>query len=175
MSSQRILTKTINKVVKKNVPAIDPEIETLYSEAFSMLDTEDKGTINPDQVKKFLKKIGQNLTRAEVIEMIEHLEHDGSYNIRVDQFITLMIPKIEEEKIEVLEEDEIIKAFRKFDYDKDGKLTGAEFRYVLTKLAKGLSEKEADNILKIVNVKNDDYFDFVELVDFWKTFTGRGK
>jgi calmodulin len=169
MSSPRIVTKKTNKQVLN----IDPEMLTLYKEEFDKYDKEKRGTINPDQIRRALKKIGQDVSKADVIEMLQKLDHDGQYNVTFEQFIALMTTNTAEENIDVLVEDEIVKAFRKFDYDKDGKLTGDEFRYVLTKMAKGLSEKEADNILKIANVKNNDYFDFVELVDFWSRFIRR--
>jgi calmodulin len=174
MSSSRVVNKTIVKEIKKRELQIEPEMLSLYKEAFDMFDKEKQGTIGPDQIKRAMKKFGQDLTRNEVIDMIQFLDHDGKYNITFEQFITLMTTATIEENVQVLEEEEIIKAFRKFDYDNDGKLTGAEFRFVLTKLAEGLSEKEADNILRIANVKNDEYFDFIELVDFWKRHIRRG-
>ena len=146
----------------------------LYKEAFDMFDTDKRGYISPDQIRRALKKFGQDVSRADVIDMVQYIEHDGKYNITFEAFITLMTTATVEENVEVLEEDDIIKAFRKFDYDKDGKLTGAEFKYILTKLAEGLSEREADNILRIANVRNNEYFDFVELVDFWKKFIRKG-
>jgi calmodulin len=174
MSSSKLVTKTIKKEIKQRVLNIDPEMLNLYKEAFDMFDTEKRGCINPDQIRRALKKFGQDVSRSDVIDMVQYIEHDGKYNITFEQFITLMTTATVEEKVEVLEEEDIIKAFRKFDYDKDGKLTGAEFRYVLTKIAKGLSDREADNILKIANVRNHEYFDFVELVDFWRKFIRKG-
>ena len=168
MSSSRMVTMTVQKQVNQQVLGIDPNQIGLYKEAFDMIDTQNQGFINKDQIKKLFKSFGQKVSLEEVDDMIKKVDQDGNGTVSFDEFITMIQPVTINEEIQVLEEDEVIKAFRKFDTDGDGKITNSEFKFILTKMGDKLPEEDAERVFKLADLNHDGVLDFVEFVDFWK-------
>ena len=164
----RRITKTVTKEVQKKVLSIDPALRDQYKEAFDLFDTERRGSINVDQIRRAMKKFGQDLSRREIEEMIKDLDSDNSGSLTFEEFITLMTKQVVEEDIEVLEEDEVIEAFKSFDVDKDGKISMQEFRFILTKLGDKFTEDECDAVFKEADLDHNGVLDFHEFVERWR-------
>ena len=166
--SRRTITKTIVKEVEKKVLSIDPALRDQYKEAFDLFDTERRGFINVDQIRRAMKKFGQDLSRREVEEMIRDLDADGSGELSFEEFITLMTKQTVEEKIDVLEEDEVIEAFKSFDVDHDGLISMQEFKFILTKLGDKFTDEECDAVFKEADLDHNGVLDFHEFVEKWR-------
>jgi Ca2+-binding EF-hand superfamily protein len=154
------------KEVEKKVLSIPPEQLDQYQEAFKMFDTNNTGEIGVEQIRKALKKFGQDLTRKEVEDMIRDLDQDGSGSLTFEEFVTLMIKQTVEEVVSI--EDEVIRAFRTFDKDGNGKISMNEFRYILTKLGDKMPESEVDEIFKEADLNNDGFLNYEEFVSYWR-------
>jgi calmodulin len=154
------------KEVEKKVLSIPPEQLDQYQEAFNMFDTNGTGQIGVDQIRKALKKFGQDLTRKEVEDMIRDLDQDGSGYLSFEEFVTLMTKQTVEEVVSV--EDEVIRAFRTFDKDGNGKISMNEFRFILTKLGDKMPENEVDEVFREADLNNDGFLNYEEFVDYWR-------
>ncbi len=173
-SCSRRVTKTIQKEIKQRVLNIDPEQENLYKEAFDMIDTKQLGYIDKHQIRRAFKKFGQEFTLEEVENMTKALDQDNNGCIHFEEFITLMETAIVTENIEVVEEDEIIRAFRKFDTDNDGLITNIEFMNILTTFGDNqLTEEDAQRVFNLADLNHDGVLNFVEFVDFWNTIINK--
>jgi calmodulin len=154
------------KEVEKKVLSIPPEQLDQYKEAFKMFDTNNTGQIGVDQIRKALKKFGQDLTRKEVEDMIKDLDVDGSGFLSFEEFVTLMTTQTVEEVVSV--EDEVIRAFRTFDKDGNGKISMSEFRFILTKLGDKMPENEVDEVFKEADLNHDGVLNYEEFVNYWR-------
>lgn len=60
-------------------------------------------------------------------------------------------------------EMDIRKAFKVFDKYNDGKIKVDLLRSVLSKVGEPLTEKEFDNFIRMMNLKDKDFIDYNEL------------
>jgi calmodulin len=164
----RVVTKTITKEVTERVLNIDPALKDQYKEAFDMFDTERKGSIGVEQIRRALKKFGQDLTRREVEDMIQGLDSDGSGTLTFVEFITFMQTQVVEEKVNILEEDEVIAAFKSFDVDHDGSISMQEFKTILTKLGDRFTDEECNAVFREADLNHDGHLDYHEFVEKWR-------
>ena len=58
---------------------------------------------------------------------------------------------------------DIRKAFKVFDKYNDGKIKVDLLRSVLSKVGEPLTEKEFDNFIRMMNLKDKDFIDYTEL------------
>ena len=164
----RVVTKTVTKEVKSRVMNIDPALKDQYKEAFDMFDTENRGFIDVDQIRRALKKFGQDLTRREVEDMIKDLDSDGSGTLTFEEFITFMQTQVVEEKLIVIEEDEVIAAFKSFDVDHDGSINMQEFKTILTKLGDRFTDEECMAVFREADLDHNGTLDYHEFVEKWR-------
>lgn len=68
-----------------------------------------------------------------------------------------------EEGSSVVTEMDIRKAFKVFDKYNDGKIKVDLLRSVLSKVGEPLTEKEFDNFIRMMNLKDKDFIDYNEL------------
>merc|ERR1711862_280668 len=84
-----------------------------YKAAFSKFDTDKDEVITGKELGKILRYIGQNPTEAEVQEMVEDADKDGTGTLDIIEFLQMMREKVKEQN----KEDEIKEAFTVFDVD----------------------------------------------------------
>ncbi len=66
------------------------------------------------------------------------------------------------------EVEELIRAFRVFDEDKDGKIPNGDFRYLLERLGFKFPRAFVDKIFQIEGLEEDGEIDYIEFVNKWK-------
>ena len=84
-----------------------------FKEAFSLFDKDGDGTITTKELGTVMRSLGQNPTEAELQDMINEVDQDGSGSIDFPEFLTLMSRKMHDTDTE----EEIKEAFRVFDKD----------------------------------------------------------
>ena len=90
-----------------------------------------------------MRSLGQNPTDAEVQDIINEVDVDGSGSMEFPEFCVMMVKKMEETDTE----NEIQEAYRVFDKDKDGYITRSEMRMILSALPERLTQAEIEEIL----------------------------
>ncbi|EEA21352.1 calmodulin, putative [Talaromyces marneffei ATCC 18224] len=68
--------------------ATDEEAE--LRAAFEVFDQDGSGTISADEMRRVMKSIGEDLTDAEIEEMIKEADTDGDGTIDYQEFVHLM-------------------------------------------------------------------------------------
>ena len=96
-----------------------------FKEAFSLFDKDGDGTITTKELGTVMRSLGQNPTEAELQDMINEVDQDGSGSIDFPEFLTLMSRKMHDTDTE----EEIKEAFRVFD--KDGNVCTDAFYFLL--------------------------------------------
>ena len=129
-------------------------------DAFNMFDTNHDGTITSQKLGELMRKLGQNPTEADLIQMIEAVAKPGSKKIGFDEFVDMMEKKNNEEDTEV----EIINAFRVFDTESNGLISNQNLSHIIRTLGETLSDKEIEEIINEADVDGDGFINYEEFV-----------
>jgi calmodulin len=139
-----------------------------YQEAFDMFDKDKRGTISVSEISKIMKNFGYPLSKKEIESMIASINTSGTGELTFEEFVTLM--EKQTSMIDETDEDAVLRAFKAFDKDHDGKITNFEFRYILSQL--GLDDKftneEVDYLFKECDLDNDGILNYQDFINFWK-------
>ena len=109
-----------------------------------------------------MRSLGQNLSEAEIKEVIDEVDEDKNGTIDFQEFLSLMARKM---KI-IDKEDELIDAFKVLDLNGNGKISKYELRYIILSTESGFTGNDVDELLKIAEIDEDGNID---LHDFIKT------
>merc|ERR1711918_336738 len=93
-----------------------------FKEAFSLFDKDGDGTITTKELGTVMRSLGQNPTEAELQDMINEVDADGSGTIDFPEFLNLMAKKMKDTD----SEEEIKEAFKVFDKDVDEMIREAD-------------------------------------------------
>jgi len=131
-----------------------------FKEAFALFDKDGDGTITTKELGTVMRSLGQNPTEAELQDMINEVDQDGSSTIDFPEFLTLMSRKMHDTDTE----EEIKEAFRVFDKDGNGFISAAELRHVMTNLGEKLTNEEVDEMIREADVDGDGQINYAEFV-----------
>ena len=90
-----------------------------------------------------MRSLGQNPTDAEVQDMINEVDVDGSGAMEFPEFCVMMVKKMTESDTE----NEVREAYRVFDKDRDGFISRAELRMIFSALPERLTHGEIEEML----------------------------
>lgn len=71
----------------------DKDTKEDISKVFKLFDTENKGSITIRDLKRVAKELGETMTEAELLEMIERADSDADGGITLEDFISIMTKK----------------------------------------------------------------------------------
>ena len=137
-----------------------------YKEAFDMFDKNKKGTISANDITKIMKNFGYPISRKEVEKMVAEMDTSGNGELDFEEFVTFM--QKQTQYIDESDEDQVLKAFKSFDKDHDGKITNYEFKYLLTQMGDKFSEEEVDQLFKECNLDINGTLVYQDFINFWK-------
>jgi Ca2+-binding EF-hand superfamily protein len=116
------------------------------------------GTIELHELQQVMRKLGQNPTEAELIEMINSVDDNGDHEIDFEEFLILMKSRIGERD----PERELKDAFAIFDTDGNGTIDRKELKRLMKKLGQALTEAELDAMMDEVDSDGDGVISFQE-------------
>ena len=100
-----------------------------------------------------MRSLGQNPTDAEVQDMINEVDVDGSGDMEFPEFCVMMVKKMQESDTE----NEVREAYRVFDKDHDGFISASELRMIFAALPERLSAEEIDEMLEAADEDGEHY------------------
>ncbi|XP_077967186.1 uncharacterized protein LOC120342961 [Styela clava] len=134
------------------VERLSDEDKSLFKEAFNSFVKEEGGPIQVEQAGDVLRKMGLTPTLEEIeeykLEIDPQYMGDISYETMLDLYAKLVKPPHELE-------DEIAKAFRILDKDKNGFIDATELRNTLTTIGEALTEDEVDEMIAYMDTNGD--------------------
>ncbi|KAL6640476.1 hypothetical protein ACP70R_021599 [Stipagrostis hirtigluma subsp. patula] len=131
-----------------------------FREAFNLFDKDGDGTITTKELGTVMKSLGQSPTEAELRDMIDEVDADGSGSIDFDEFLTLVARNARE--ADAGAEEEIREAFHVFDKDQNGFITRDELAQVMKNLGEKLAEEEIAEMLREADVDGDGQISYKE-------------
>ncbi|KAF1898302.1 hypothetical protein Lal_00033068 [Lupinus albus] len=130
-----------------------------FKKAFSFYDKDGDGYITTKELGTVMRSLGQNPTEAELKDIINEVDADGSGTIDFPEFLNLMAKKMKDTD----SEEELKEAFRAFDKDQNGFISAAELRQI-TILGEKLTDEEVDKMIREADVDGDGQINYKEFV-----------
>ncbi|XP_069106447.1 calmodulin-like [Argopecten irradians] len=132
---------------------------------FRLIDTTGNGKIGVNDLMRSMQLSGGNPTKEEAQRMIDENDMDGSGSVEYQEFENIM-------KIHILaleyQNDILRDAFKRFDKNGDGSLDCEELRKVLCSIGESLTDEEAEEMFKMVDVDNNGKVDLDEFLNAFK-------
>ena len=97
-----------------------------FREAFQAFDKDGNGSISTKELGTVMRSLGQNLSEAEIKQMIEIVDEDKSGTIDFKEFLNLMARNM---KI-VNKEEKLLDALNTLDQDGSGKISKYKLRII---------------------------------------------
>ena len=119
-----------------------------------------KGTIELNEIRQVMRKLGQNPTEQELIEMISSVDDNGDKEIDFEEFLILMKSRTEIDPQDP--EKELKDAFAVFDTDGSGSIDRKELKRLMKKLGQALTEGEVDAMMDEVDSNGDGEISYDE-------------
>ena len=160
------MSKTQYTTISKKLDIPEDKIAE-YKESFDMFDRNKKGKITIGDITKIMKNFGYPISRKEVESMIAQMDTSGNGELDFEEFVTFM--QKQTQIIEESDEDQVLKAFKSFDKDHDGKITMYEFRYILSQLGDMFTDEECDTLFKECDLDNDGILVYQDFINFWRS------
>jgi len=135
-----------------------------FKEAFQLFDKSGNGTIMTKELGTVMRSLGQNLSMAQLQDMIDKMDIVGRCVIAFPEFLTGMARIMVDSGGEL---DELVEAFRVFDRNGNGFITIAEMRHVLSNLGVCHTSEEVDEMVCGFDVDADgqvNYEEFVKII-----------
>ena len=126
-----------------------------FREAFQAFDKDGNGSITTKELGTVMRSLGQNLSEAEIKEIIDEVDEDKNGVIDFQEFLSLMARKM---KI-IDKEDELLDAFKILDIEGTGKISKYQLRYIILSTESGFSGEEVEELLKKTDIDEDGYID----------------
>jgi len=129
-------------------------------EAFSLFDKAGQGTIFTKDLGLVLRSLGHNPTEAELQEMTNEVDVKKTGMIDFNGFLSLMVQRSNNE-------EEILEAFRVFDKDGTGLMSGEQIKHLMCcgSCSAGKAEdEELNEMIKEMPVNGDGLINYVDFV-----------
>ncbi|ESQ46793.1 hypothetical protein EUTSA_v10027748mg [Eutrema salsugineum] len=143
---------------------------------FRECDVDQNGFITAAELRYVLTKDGGEFTDEQVRDIIRVADVDGDGQINYDEFAkfrTLVMAdedaaseKLSTDILNKLRVEDMKEEFRKYDVDKNGFITEAELRYVMTKDGGKVTDEEVDEIIRKADVDGDGQINYDEFAKF---------
>merc|ERR1719362_2597202 len=122
----------------------------IYQDAF-LREARGDGSVDSSKVSIIMKTIGQNPSEAEIQDMVNQVDKDGTGSIDFPEFLMMMAIKVDSENAE----DEIREAFQVFDGDGNGYINRNELTVVMANIGEKLTTAEIQAMIDEADVDGD--------------------
>ena len=134
----------------------DMDKEEFWKEMFVLFDKEDNNYLTLEELKKYLQAVGVLITNKELYKMLEEFDPEKKRQFTFEKIWTNF------KDCKVISNEDIVEAFKAFD--KNGKISKEELKYVMTNLGDKIKEEDADKLLSNFQVDDQGNLDYKEFL-----------
>nr|ACV67260.1 centrin-like protein [Brachionus manjavacas] len=145
-------------------PELTEEQKQEIREAFDLFDADGSGTIDVKELKVAMRALGFEPKKEEIKKMIAEIDKEGAGTIDFNDFLTLMSQKMSEKDTK----EEILKAFKLFDHDENGKIGFKDLERVAKELGENLTEEEIQEMIDEADLDHDGEINEAEFLRIMK-------
>ena len=131
-----------------------------FKEAFSLFDIDGDGFITAQELGTLMAKLGKKSNEAELIDMINEIDADGSGTIDFQEFLSLITKKMKDPAVE----SELMEAFKTFDKDGNGMMASSEFRKIIKDLTNKLTDADIDDMIEEIDPNKPSQLKFDDMI-----------
>jgi calmodulin len=130
-------------------------------EAYTLFDESGDGKISVREMKVILRSLGQNPRESEIKDLMKSIGGgDGCEETDFEGFLKLMRKKLNEPEMD----EEMFEAFKTFDKEGKGYYDVNEMREVLAQYGEKLTEQEAQQLFRDIDLNGDGKIEFEDFV-----------
>ena len=118
--------------------------------AFLLFDKDGSGTIDVSELRDALRVLGVTLNLNETKKLMEQADKDGSGSIELEEFMPLMIMKLESRDAN----KEISKAFKMYDDDDNSTIEHQNLINAALALDITITKEEVNEMMEVGDFKN---------------------
>jgi len=118
-------------------------------EAFDIFDDDKSGSIDISELKSAMANLGLDSKNAQVSQMVNDLDADGSGSIDFEEFLNMLTAKVAKKETRA----DVDKVFRLFDEKKTGKIGLRNLREVALEIGEQMTDEE---LLKMIERADSD-------------------
>ena len=107
-----------------------------------------------------MAKLGKKPNEAELIDMINEIDADGSGTIDFQEFLSLITKKMKDPAVE----SELMEAFKTFDKDGNGMMASSEFRKIIKDLTNKLTDADIDDMIEEIDPNKPSQLKFDDMI-----------
>eukprot|EP01118_Nematostelium_gracile_P019968 TRINITY_DN949_c0_g1_i2.p2 TRINITY_DN949_c0_g1~~TRINITY_DN949_c0_g1_i2.p2 ORF type:complete len:157 (+),score=48.53 TRINITY_DN949_c0_g1_i2:90-560(+) len=144
----------------------EKQLEEL-KQSFRLFDKNGDGKITHSELRDAMKKLGVDLSKKEVTELIKSVDKNKNGTVEFDEFVELMKDSFGEPSAED-EENKLREAFKVFDRNGDGSISKDELVQVMKNLGRKLTKQEAEDMLKSADTDGNGQIDYEEFIRLMK-------
>jgi len=137
----------------------------IYKDTFDSYDSDSDGSVNTKEVGQILRALGQNPSEAELVELVNYVDKDGTGMLDFPEFLDMMRKSTDDANAE----EEMQEAFRVFDRDGNGFVTEKELRLIMMNLGEKLLDEEIDEMITCADVDGDGQINYEEFINLMST------
>ncbi|CAF1380548.1 unnamed protein product [Rotaria magnacalcarata] len=142
---------------------LTPSQERELREAFNFFDTDHSGKISKSELKRVLNALHIKVNDHELNKLLSLMDTDHSGEIDFNEFKTA----IGASYFKKHSTQELRAAFKRFDEDGNGYITGNELNHILSCMGRHLSRAEIEAIVKAFDTSGDGKISFDEFCELF--------
>ena len=128
--------------------------------AFEEFDKDRDGSFNINDLTTVMQYLGMTPTDHELRDIINEVDTEGKGVINFQEFVDVMVLKMKDADAE----DALKEAFRLFDADGNGYISGEELKHVMMTMGEKMSEEEVDEMIEAADTEQDGQINYEEFV-----------
>ncbi|CAG9321277.1 unnamed protein product [Blepharisma stoltei] len=167
MKARKTPTSPFRKGENRRKNNLDEEQLAEIKEAFDLFDTEHSNEIDARELKAAMRALGFELKKNDIRQIMQDLDKDVTEKIDFTQFLSIMAPRMSQKDTR----EQIMKIFKLFNEEKNGKISFRDLKRVATELGESLNDDDLHSMIEEADKDGDGLLSFDE---FYRVMKKRG-